>query len=158
MILADYLAAEFSAIDPEHAAQFKANAESLKAKLSLLDDELKRNASAVANKPFVTFHDVTQYFEKRYGLKSIGAITVSPERAPGAKRLAAIRDKIKEGAVICVFSEPQFPPKLVGTLIEGTSAKQGVLDEIGAELAAGPDQYFALMRKNAASLTACLSS
>jgi zinc transport system substrate-binding protein len=138
MKLADYLAAEFGAIDPEHAAQFKANAESLKVKLAALNDELKR--------------------EKRYGLKSVGAITVSPERAPGAKRLAAIRAKIKEGGAICVFSEPQFPPKLVSTLIEGTAAKQGVLDEIGADLPAGPDQYFALMRKNSQSLAACLRS
>jgi zinc transport system substrate-binding protein len=158
MKLADYLAAEFGAIDPEHAAQFKANAESLKVKLAALNDELKRDVADVSNKPFVTFHDVTQYFEKRYGLKSVGAITVSPERAPGAKRLAAIRAKIKEGGAICVFSEPQFPPKLVSTLIEGTSAKQGVLDEIGADLPAGPDQYFALMRKNSQSLAACLRS
>ena len=156
MILADYLAAEFSAISPEHAAQFKANAESLKAKLARLDSELQQDITGVLNKPFVTFHDVTQYFERRYGLKSMGAITVSPERAPGAKRLAAIRDKIKEGAVVCVFSEPQFPPKLAGTLVEGTSARQGVLDEIGADLPAGPDQYFALMRKNTQSLAACL--
>jgi zinc transport system substrate-binding protein len=57
---------------------------------------------------------------------------------------------------ICVFSEPQFPPKLVETLILGTTAKQGVLDEVGAAIPPGPDHYFALMRGNAESLAACL--
>ena len=45
----------------------------------------------------------------------------------------------------CVFAEPQFEPTLVETVIEGTSAKKGVLDPLGAALEAGPEQYFQLM-------------
>jgi zinc transport system substrate-binding protein len=153
-----YLAQEFSAIDPANAARYRANAGKLEAALTALDVELKATLAGLAGKPFIVFHDVTQYFETRYGLNSSGSITVSPERPPGAKRLAAIRDKIAESRAICVFSEPQFPPKLVRMLTAGTKAKRGVLDEVGAAIPAGPGHYFALMRADAASLAACLKS
>jgi len=152
------LARQFSGMDPEHAAQYLANAQKLEARLTSLDAELRATLAGLSGEPFIVFHDVTQYFEARYGLNGLGAITLSPERAPGAKRLAAIRAKIEETKAICVFSEPEFPPKLVQTLTMGTKAKQGVLDEVGAAIPAGPDHYFALMRADAGSLAACLKS
>jgi zinc transport system substrate-binding protein len=156
--IARELARQFSQIDPEHAALYEANAKRLEARLALLDVELRTTLSGLSGKPFIVFHDVTQYLEARYGLNGLGAITLSPERAPGAKRLAAVRARIKETRAICVFSEPEFPPKLVQTLTMGTQAKQGVLDEVGAAIPAGTEQYFTLMRANAGSLAACLKS
>ncbi len=156
--ITDRLTSEFSAIDPEHAARYKANAGKLKTKLVALDRELRATLAGLTDRPFIVFHDVTQYFEKRYALHSLGAITLSPERAPGAKRLEAVRSKIKETQAICVFSEPEFPPKLVQMLTSGTNAKQGVLDEVGASFAPGPDQYFQLMRFDAQNLANCLKS
>ncbi len=138
MAISAYLAEQFATIDPEHAAQYEANAEKLKARLEALDAELKARFDGLSSKPFIVFHDVTHYLEKRYCLHGLGAVTLSPERPPGAKRLSEIRKKIEDARAICVFSEPQFPPKLVETLTEGTGAKQGVLDEIGASLPAGP--------------------
>ena len=69
-----------------------------------------------------------------------------------------MRAKIEDAKAICVFSEAEFPPKLVQTLTMGTNAKRGVLDEVGAAIPAGPGQYFALMRADAESLAACLKS
>ncbi len=151
-----YLAREFSSIDPAHAARYRANARKLEAALTALDAELKATLAGLAGRPFIVFHDVTQYFETRYGLDGTGSITVSPERPPGAKRLAAVRARIAEAKAICVFSEPEFPPKLVQMLTAGTNAKRGVLDEVGAAIPAGPGHYFALMRSDAANLAACL--
>jgi zinc transport system substrate-binding protein len=154
--IAEYLAEQFAELDPAHAPRYRANAGALKAKLEALNAELKARFAGLSGRPFIVFHDVTQYLEKRYGLNGLGAVTLSPERAPGAKRLSEIRKKIEQADAICVFSEPQFPPKLVETLVDGTGAKQGVLDEIGANLPAGPDHYFALLRADAESLAACL--
>jgi zinc transport system substrate-binding protein len=146
------------AIDPAHAAQYHANAQKLEGDLNLLDTELRAKLAGLSNRPFVVFHDVTQYLERRYGLNGLGAITLSPERAPGAKRLEAIRREIEQHHAICVFSEPEFPPKLIDTLTQGTKAKRGILDEVGASIPPGPAQYFALMRTNAESLADCLGS
>ena len=75
---------------------------------------------------------------------------------PGARRLAAIRAEILDGDVVCVFSEPQFDPKLVSALTDGTAARSASLDPIGVDLEPGPDAYFILMRRMAAALIKCL--
>jgi zinc transport system substrate-binding protein len=154
--IARHLRQELSAIDPAHAEQYRENTEKLEAALKALDAEIGVTLAGLKNRPFIVFHDVTQYFEKRYGLASAGAITLSPERPPGARRLADMRARIEQTAAICVFSEPEFPPKLVQMLTQGTNARQGVLDEVGAAIPPGPAQYFALMRADAASLAGCL--
>jgi len=156
MKIADELAVEFGRADPPHAAQFAANAVRIKQKLARLDDELRTEIAPVSAKPLIVFHDVTQYFERSYGLNTVGAITVSPERQPGAKRLSDIRAKIEQLGAVCVFAEPQFPPKLVQTLIEGTRAREGTLDEIGADIPEGPSHYFEFMKRNADNLVDCL--
>jgi zinc transport system substrate-binding protein len=56
-----------------------------------------------------------------------------------------------------VFSEPQFEPKLIATVIEGTSAGTGVLDPLGVSIKAGPEMYFTLIRNMSKSLKNCLS-
>jgi zinc transport system substrate-binding protein len=156
-VMAETAAVALAARDPAHAATYKANAEAYAKRLDALDAELKAALAPVAERPFVVFHDAYQYFEKRYGLNAVGAITVSPERAPSAKRVAAIRARIRKLGAVCVFAEPQFEPKLVDTLIEGTGAKKGTLDPEGAAIPDGPELYPALLRSLANSLTGCLA-
>ena len=89
-------------------------------------------------------------------MRAVGSITVSAERTPGARRVKEIRDTIRSLGARCVFSEPQFSSAILGTLLEGTNARTGTLDPLGAGLPAGPDAYFTLMRSLGASLAECL--
>ncbi|OWV78270.1 zinc transporter [Rhizobium sp. R635] len=146
------------AADPANALTYQANAKALDDKLTALDKELAATVAPVKDKPFVVFHDAYQYFEHRYGIRVAGSITVSPETIPGAERVSEIHRKVGELGATCVFAEPQFEPRLVKVVIEGTSAKSGVLDPEAATLKAGPDLYFTLMRGIADSMKACLSS
>jgi zinc transport system substrate-binding protein len=157
-VIVEHLAKVFAGADPAHAGVYEANAAKMKQRLEALDQETAATLEKARGKPFIVFHDVVQYFEKRYGLNSAGAITLSPERQPSAKRLSEVRAKIKRLGAVCVFSEPQFSPKLVDTLIDGTASKKGTLDEIGAGLKPGPDLYFEFIRLNAKNLNACLAS
>lgn len=145
-----------SARDPANAARYAANGTGLAQRLEVLDEVLRRRLAPLHGVPFVVFHDAYQYLERRYGLDAIGSITVSPENRPGARRLEAIHDKIETLGARCVFSEPQFQPRLVQMLIAGTSARTGVLDPEGAALPAGPDLYVKLMNGLADALTRCL--
>ena len=108
--------------------------------------------------PFIVLHDAFQYFEKHYGLSGAGAIAVAPGRRPGARRLHAIRKRIREAGARCVFGEPQFQAGLVAVAAGGTPARTAVLDPLGAALPPGADAYFDLMRALAESLRACLIS
>ncbi|NEJ24785.1 zinc ABC transporter solute-binding protein [Rhizobium leguminosarum] len=146
------------AADPANALTYQGNATALDDRLDALDTELKGIVAPVKGKPFIVFHDAYQYFEHRYGIRVAGSITVSPETIPGAERVSEIHRKVGELGATCVFAEPQFEPRLVNVVIEGTSAKSGVLDPEAATLKAGPDLYFTLMRGIANSMKDCLSS
>jgi len=144
--------------DPDNAGAYKANLEALNKRLDDLDAKLAETVAPVKDKPFVVFHDAYQYFEHRYKVRVAGSITVSPEVLPGAERLSQIHAKIKELGATCVFAEPQFEPKLINVVIEGTPAKSGTLDPEAGTLDAGPDLYFQLMENIGTSLKTCLSS
>ncbi|ASS56652.1 zinc ABC transporter substrate-binding protein [Rhizobium leguminosarum] len=146
------------AADPANALTYQGNAKALNDRLDALDAEIKGIVAPVKGKPFIVFHDAYQYFEHRYGIRVAGSITVSPETIPGAERVSEIRHKVGELGATCVFAEPQFEPRLVNVVIEGTRAKSGVLDPEAATLKAGPDLYFTLMRGIADSMKDCLSS
>jgi len=93
-----------------------------------------------------------QYFESDYGLKAVGSVTIDPDRKSGAKGISEIRKKVTRLGVVCVFSEPQFESSLVKTIIEGTDAKTGTLDPLGANIQEGPNAYFELMNNLANNL------
>ncbi|WP_421593429.1 zinc ABC transporter substrate-binding protein ZnuA [Shinella sp. M27] len=142
--------------DPANTETYNKNLAALNDKLAALNTEITETVAPVKEKPFIVFHDAYQYFEHHYGVHAAGSITVSPETLPGAERLTQIRDKVKTLGATCVFAEPQFEPKLVNVVIEGTSAKSGVLDPEAATLEPGPELYFTLMRSIAMSLRDCL--
>ncbi|NBT41751.1 MAG: zinc ABC transporter substrate-binding protein ZnuA [Alphaproteobacteria bacterium] len=143
--------------DPENASIYEANAHEMMVKLDSLVVELRDELEPVHDKGFVVFHDAYQYFEQRFDVAAIGSITVSPEVMPGAKRVGELREKISGLNATCVFSEPQFEPKLIETLVDGTKVRTGVLDPLGASLDKGPDLYFQLLRNMSFSLKKCLS-
>ncbi|MCO5147940.1 MAG: zinc ABC transporter substrate-binding protein [Aquamicrobium sp.] len=143
--------------DPANAARYAGNAEAYLARLDALVAETAATVEPVKARPAIVFHDAYQYFEKRFGLNVAGSITVSPEVLPGAQRLTEIREKVKELGAVCVFSEPQFEPKLVSVVTEGTDARTGVLDPLGAEIADGADLYVMLIRNLGESFAACLA-
>jgi zinc transport system substrate-binding protein len=150
------IATVLSEADPENASIYQANAARLRQQLDELDGSLEDKLATIADRPYVVFHDAYQYFEHRYGVKAVGAIAINPTVRPSAQRLAEIHERLEQLDAACVFAEPQFEPALVDTVIEGTNAKKGVLDPLGAALDTGPDQYFQLMNDLAESLVSCL--
>ena len=144
-------------LDPVNASKYEANSNKMNTKLDQLMDEVSKKLESEQGKGYVVFHDAYQYFEQRFGMSAVGSITVSPEVVPGANRIRELKEKINELNAHCVFSEPQFEPKLVSTVIEGTQANTGVLDPLGASIKDGPELYFTLIRNMADSLHECLS-
>ena len=155
--IARLVAATLAGLDPGNAPRYAANQARLAARLEALDRELAARLGPVAGIPFAVFHDAYPYFEARYGLRALGALTVNPAVPPGAKRLAALRARLRELGAACVFAEPQFRPAVVAALAEGTGARVATLDPLGAGLAPGPEAYFTLMRALADVLAGCLT-
>ncbi len=149
--------ATLSRLNPENAKTYALNAAATIERLDALIDETRAALQVVENRGFVVFHDGYQYYENRFDFPAAGSITVNPDVMPGAQRLNKIRDRIRELGVACVFSEPQFEPRLISVVMEGTGARAGVLDPFGADLPDGPNTYFEVMTNLTTSLTRCLN-
>lgn len=153
MAIADAL----SARDPDHADRYRNNADRQIARLRALETEIEQRLAPVRQRPYVVFHDAYQYFEQSFDLQARGAVTLSPERKPGARRLSLLRQALLDGEAVCVFVEPQFEPRLVDSLVEGTKVRVASLDPLGAALEPGPEAYFTLLRGLADSVAECLA-
>jgi zinc transport system substrate-binding protein len=150
------VAAELGKIDPEHSNTYEANAAAYVASLDQLTADISTETKPIQNKPFVVFHDAYQYFEKRFGLTAVGSISDISAAAPSAKRLNEIRGKLEETKALCVFREPQFDAKYVTVVLEGSQARQGVLDPIGYNITPGPKAYAELLTQLAKGARDCL--
>lgn len=142
---------------PPFAQRFKHNREMLDGKLAALDAALRAELTPLKGKPFAVYHDAFQYFEHHYALRAVGAIFISQDLAPSAKRLTDLRRQIAKLNAVCVFAEPQSDPRMLQAITEGSPVRTGVLDAEGIGLEPGPDLYFQLMQDLAKGLRACLA-
>ena len=157
-ILVDHIADVLSDSDPDNKQTYEANADAMLTKLDQLVDDVTTELKPVQDRGYIVFHDAYQYFERRFNVSAIGSITVSPEVLPGADRIRELQEKVASLDASCVFSEPQFEPRLVSTITENTNTRTGVLDPLGSSIENGPDQYFQLIRDMSSSLKECLAS
>ena len=156
--IAEYMAARLGELYPGNAAIYSANAARLLASIGELDSELTSMLAAYGNEAFVVSHDAFQYFERAYGLHSVGAISIEPGLPPTASRLSAIRGLVKQRQVRCIFSEPQYPQRLIDLAAVDGAAQSAVLDPMGAALPPGATLYPELMRRMASAVRQCLGS
>ena len=108
-VIAKAMAKALSDVDKEHAAQYQDN---LAGFLKDLDEVDKRNEAVVKqlkNQPLFVFHDAYGYLQEQYHLNIAGYFTLNPEQQPGAKRLIALRDKLKAAGDTCIFREASVP-------------------------------------------------
>ena len=106
----------------------------------------------------MVFHDAYQYFETAFGVRTSAAISLGDAAEPGAARVAEIHDLIAERGIVCVFSEPQFSAGLVKTVIEGSGAREAVLDPLGVEIEPGPEFYPALVTQMGDAMAECFEA
>ncbi|WP_369158790.1 zinc ABC transporter substrate-binding protein [Candidatus Thiodiazotropha sp. LNASS1] len=144
-------------LDEVHSAIFRKNSRNLLNRLHTFDNALRSQLKPVANTPYVVFHDAYQYFEAHYGMHTVGTVNITPDQLSGARHIHRLRQTIEQRGARCLFTEPQFEPKLAHTLVEGLAVKIGELDPLGEQLPPGPDCYFSLMRGLADNLLNCLS-
>ena len=114
-----------------------------------IDKSINKNAS------FDTFHDAYLNFEKRFCIEALGALTVNTDVQPGAKQISEIKELVEHRKIKCIFSEPQFNPKLINMIANSTGAKTGILDPLGSSYKPGKSLYFNLIEDLYKNLNKC---
>ena len=152
-VILKVMAKNMKIMDKKNSAKYDANLKKANAKIDGLISEINKVINKKAK--YVVFHDAYQYFERRFGLKTLGALTLNTDVLPGAEQLKDIRKVIKKENAKCIFSEPQFNPKIIKAIAKDTNIKTGVLDPLGADLKNNKDLYFKLLNNLSSSLRKC---
>ncbi len=144
---------ELIKIDPDGQRQYSVNTAGATLELDNLINSVEKELSKDIS--YIVFHDAYQYFENRFGVIPAGALTLNPDVLPGAKQIADIQDVINDKGIKCIFSEPQYNPKIIETIGNDMKISTGVMDPLGAYIDAGPSMYSDLINGIANSIKDC---
>ncbi|ARS52822.1 zinc ABC transporter substrate-binding protein [Kushneria konosiri] len=154
-VMADTLART----DPEHADIYHDNARNAQKRIDQLVSTTEKRLADDHNTRFIVFHDAYQYFEERFDVHAAGAISIGDASSPGPARIRELQEKVTSLNVQCIFSEPQFNPRMIESIFGNMPVNTSiVLDPLGAGMAPGPGLYDALITHIANSIDECAES
>jgi ABC-type Zn uptake system ZnuABC Zn-binding protein ZnuA len=114
----DRISASLTAADPAGAATFAANAVAYRHRLDALDASVRARIATIppASRKLVTFHDAFPYYAREYGVTIVGVAVEAPGQDPSATYTANLITAMRSAGVKAIFSERQFPTKLIDQL------------------------------------------
>jgi ABC-type Zn uptake system ZnuABC Zn-binding protein ZnuA len=121
----DRIAAALEQVDPAHHDDYQRQGAAYRQRLADLDGEVRAQIATIpaGNRRLVTFHDAFPYYARAYGITIVGVAVEAPGQDPSAGYTAQLIDAIRAARVKAIFSEAQFPARLVEQLASETGAK-----------------------------------
>jgi manganese/zinc/iron transport system substrate-binding protein len=118
---------ELAALDPAHAAEFKANADAYLAELAALDGEVRASIGKLppGRRVLVTSHDAFGYFGRAYGVEVRGLQGVSTAAAAGTRDVEELAKYLGERSVPAVFTESSVAPKGLQKVLDTVKERYG---------------------------------
>ncbi|WP_082582096.1 metal ABC transporter substrate-binding protein [Aeromicrobium sp. Root236] len=145
--------AKLSAVDPDHASDYAANASKLEGELETLGTDFATGLKTCKNRTIVTSHAAFQYLADRYDLMQVPIAGIDPANEPSPSQLADITDLVRKEKITTIFTEELVSPAIADTIAKEAGVKTATLDPIEGLSDATKDQtYLTLMRKNLETL------
>ena len=157
-LMINEIATELAKTDPDNAKTYMENAAAARKAINDLKNEIENMLSPIKEEKFIFLHDAYRYFEQAFAITPAATMTNSPEKLPGARKIREITDMIRQQDIGCIFSEPQFSPRLVETIVKATGVGSGEMDPLGATIVPGPMLYPDLLRTMATAMRDCLEN
>ncbi len=142
-------------LDPANAARYGANAAAAAAEIDDLTTRVAARLSPHAGVGFVADHDAYRYFEARFGLEKLAALTASDAAAPGPAHVQDVVRRAVEGRARCILVEPAGDRRLARLVADEADLPVVVADPLGAALEPGPGLYPALIEALVAAFIDC---
>jgi manganese/zinc/iron transport system substrate-binding protein len=138
----DVVRDELADLDPEHASEYRENAEKYGQRLDALHQyaKAKLNEIPADRRVLVTAHDAFRYFGRAYDIEVRGIQGISTESEAGVKEINDLVDFITNRKIKAVFVESSVSDKNMQALIEGCRAR-------GHEVVVGGELYSDAMGK-----------
>jgi len=144
-----------SELDPVNRLTYIQNAQKTIAHLYRMEEEIREKLRPLRLNPMIVYHDAFQYFEKAFGLKTVGAIIMRADQIPSAKHIKLLKNLAEEKKVTCVLGMPGAHPRIATVVMSGTNAGFDIVDPLGLYLDKGPGLYFQLMTEMTQSIVDC---
>jgi manganese/zinc/iron transport system substrate-binding protein len=130
------VAEELAALDPDHAADYRANADRYAAELAALDAWVEERIASLPpeRRVLITAHDAFGYFGRRYGMQVVGIQGISTLAEAGLQDIERVVDLVVDSEVPAIFVESSVPRRTV-------EAVQGAVRSRGRELAIGGELF-----------------
>jgi zinc transport system substrate-binding protein len=157
MVWLNHIAQKLSKLDPENAEKYNRNNGVAQQNLTTLQLEVTRVLAQSAGKEVLFFHDAYQYFEHRFDIAAVGAITLADDAKVTPKQLRTIERLFEHHNVQCVLTEPATKTDWINNLA-GANVKQTPLDPLGATFTLGPDLYGQMIKSTAKQIANCLKA
>jgi zinc/manganese transport system substrate-binding protein len=150
---ADIVAEALTAADPDHQADYQANARRYRNELSKLHSWVRREVIQIpkARRKLATAHASFGYFCDEYGFESLAVKGINKGSEPSAKELTSIIKTIQSKNITALFPEQRANPKALKTLSQETGVRIG-----GTLIADGSDSYTKMMRHNVETIALAL--
>ena len=120
-------------------------------------DNAKAQLEPMQTKGFLVFHQAYDHWVEAMQLNQVGAFTISPEQKPGAKTVQRMRKQVRNGDVVCVFSEPEFSPNIVDAVTRGIDVRRGELDPMAYNIPLQSDGYVLFINDLTERFVNCLT-
>jgi ABC-type Zn uptake system ZnuABC Zn-binding protein ZnuA len=113
------------AVDPTHASDYTRNADTYNTRLDYLRKKIQWEIDTIprSQRYMIVFHNAWQYYNDRFGIKTLGIVEMNPGQEPNPQQIAAIIDLAKQHGVHAVFSEPEYSPKILQSIAQGAGVK-----------------------------------
>jgi zinc/manganese transport system substrate-binding protein len=107
-IVADHLAASFSELDPDNAADYQANAKAFDERMNKSIKEWEAQLKPYKGFSIVTYHENFKYFTERFELKVFGTVEPKPGIPPSPRYLEETSTAMKKAGVTVVLYQPYY--------------------------------------------------
>lgn len=155
------IAAALRSVDPVNARYYEAQSHREIGRLRALDAWTRAQIETIPKpaRAMICFHDAWYYFDRRYGIRDIGAVEPAPGQEPSAGYFAQLVRLAQQNGVRAVFTEPQFSPKLARQL--AASAKIATVSDLYDDtvgVSPAPVDYEDMMRRDVTTIVRALRS
>ncbi|GAB2458472.1 metal ABC transporter substrate-binding protein [Streptomyces incanus] len=149
----------FEKADPDHAADYRKNTETLVGRLNALDTTFETGLKGRKTDVFITTHASFGYFAERYGLTEEAINGLDPESEPSAARVKELAETAKADGVTTIFYETLVSDDTAKTVAGDAGLRTDVLDPLeGITDTSRGDNYFEVMESNLKALQTALGT
>jgi len=122
--LADAIASRLALLDPDNATNYRSNANTFKEGWEKNLIRWEKAMAEVKGKKLIQYHELFNYFLKRYSLVSIGNIEPLPGINPSSRHTLELIKLMKAEKVTLILQDVYHSPKTAKYIAEKSGAKE----------------------------------